>query len=103
MYKDSIRKVKIKKHNKNKLERNKEKGVTLIALVVTIVILLILAGLSISMLTGENGMITKTKEAKFATKIASYQEQISLYIANEKIIIKETVNKKRAKYLKSIK
>ena len=37
----------------------KEQGITLIALVVTIVVLLILAGVSISMLTGENGIVTQ--------------------------------------------
>ena len=41
----------------------KNKGITLIALVVTIVVLLILAGVSISMLTGENGIITQAQEA----------------------------------------
>ena len=47
--------------------KNKEKGITLIALVVTIVVLLILAGVSISMLTGENGIITQAQDAKLAT------------------------------------
>ena len=42
---------------------NKEKGITLIALVVTIVILLILAMVSISMLAGENGIINKEGDA----------------------------------------
>ncbi len=42
----------------------KNKGITLVALVVTIVILLILAGISINMVLGENGIITKAKKAK---------------------------------------
>ena len=37
-------------------QTNKQKGITLIALVVTIIVLLILAGVSISMLTGDNGI-----------------------------------------------
>ena len=37
----------------------KNKGITLIALVVTIIVLLILAGVSISMLTGENGILKR--------------------------------------------
>ena len=37
---------------------NRSKGITLIALVVTIIVLLILAGISISMLTGQNGILT---------------------------------------------
>ena len=44
--------------------RKQEKGITLIALVVTIVVLLILAAVSISMLGGENGIITQAIEAK---------------------------------------
>ena len=40
------------------------KGITLVALVVTIVIILMLAGVSINMVLGENGLITKKKEAK---------------------------------------
>ena len=40
------------------------KGITLIALVITIIVLLILAGVSIAMLTGGNGLLTKATEAK---------------------------------------
>ena len=55
-----------------------EIGITLIALVVTIVVLLILAGVSISMLTGENGIITQAQEAKLATERSSLKEQLQL-------------------------
>lgn len=48
----------------------KENGITLVALVVTIVVLLILAGISISMVLGNNGLITKAKEAKDAAENA---------------------------------
>ena len=55
---------------KKKEEKNKgkfdEKGITLIALVVTIVVLLILAGISINLVLGDNGIIKKAKEAKTA-------------------------------------
>ena len=44
-------------------QKNKETGITLIALVVTIIVLIILAGVSINMLVGENGIITKAQEA----------------------------------------
>lgn len=57
----------------------KRKGITLIALVVTIVVLLILAGISISMLTGENGILTNTSSAKIQTELANYKEQVDLY------------------------
>jgi len=42
----------------------KDKAITLIALVITIIILLILAGVAIATLTGENGLITRVKQAK---------------------------------------
>ena len=60
-----------------KLNR-KEKGITLIALVVTIVVLLILAGVNIAMLTGENGIIKQAQRAKDATEKASKEEQQTL-------------------------
>ena len=47
------------------------KGITLVALVVTIIILLILAGVSIATLTGDNGLLNRAKDAKIATEIAS--------------------------------
>ena len=45
----------------------KEKGITLISLVITIIILLILAGVTIATLTGNNGLLTKVGETKNAT------------------------------------
>ena len=44
------------------------KAITLIALIVTIIVLLILAGVSIATLTGDNGLLTKAQEAKEATE-----------------------------------
>ena len=44
--------------------RKNNRGITLIALVVTIIVLLILAGISISMLTGQNGILNRATEAK---------------------------------------
>ena len=49
---------------KTKLKNKKERGITLIALVVTIVVLLILAGVSISLVLNNNGVISKSKEAR---------------------------------------
>ena len=49
----------------NLKERKKQaKGITLIALVITIIVLLILAGVTIATLTGENGILTKAQNAK---------------------------------------
>ena len=53
-------------------------GITLIALVVTIVVLLILAGITISLVFGSNGVIKKAQEANENTKIAQVREQLEL-------------------------
>ena len=53
--------------------RNK-KGITLIALVITIIVLLILAGVTIATLTGENGILTKATESKERTTQATAEE-----------------------------
>ena len=58
------------------MKRNK--GITLIALVITIIVLLILAGITISMLSGENGILTKAAEAKTKTDKSSEEEQVKL-------------------------
>jgi len=60
------------------IEKNNKKGITLIALVITIIVLLILAGVSISMLTGDNALLNKTTEAKNKTKHANIYEQLQL-------------------------
>ncbi len=58
------------------MKRNK--GITLIALVVTVVVLLILAAISIGALMGENGTITKTQEAKKEHEIGEEREIVNL-------------------------
>ncbi len=59
-------------------QKNKEKGITLIALVVTIIVLIILAGVSISMLVGDNGIITQAQGAKEETEAKGDEEKIRL-------------------------
>ena len=54
------------------------KGITLIALVITIIILIILAGISISLLTGEDGIITKAKQGALNYQNAAVEEQVML-------------------------
>ena len=61
-----------KKGEKDKNMRNK--GITLIALVITIIVLLILAAVSIATLTGENGILTRATDAKEQTEIAEEKE-----------------------------
>lgn len=48
----------------------KQNGITLVALVITIIVLLILAGVSLSMVFNQNGIVTKAQEAKNAAKNA---------------------------------
>ena len=57
----------------------KNKGITLIALIITIIVLLILAGVSIAMLTGESGVITQAQKAKISTELSGYKEELELY------------------------
>ena len=63
------------------LGKTKEnKAITLIALVITIIVLLILAAVSIATLTGQNGILTKAGEAKTNTKKAEIEEQVRIAI-----------------------
>ena len=64
--------------NKFKSKNKKQEGITLIALVITIIVLLILAGVSIAMLTGENGILTQAQKAGEQTDIGEEKENISL-------------------------
>ena len=67
------------------MEKNyakKQRGITLIALVVTIVILLILAGISLNIVLGNNGIITKAQEAKIANNHSTVYEAMQLQYDN---------------------
>ena len=66
-------------------------GITLIALVVTIIVLLILAGISISMLTGQNGILNRAAEAKEKTEDANKEEQRKLAQAEALMSTEDTV------------
>ena len=57
-----------------KIRSQKENGITLIALVITIIVLLILAAISIATLIGENGILTKASDSKTQTQIAEIKE-----------------------------
>ena len=66
----------------NLKERVKSKnGITLIALVITIIVLLILAGVTIATLTGDNGILTKAQSAKTQNDKATAKEKVDLAIA----------------------
>ncbi len=57
-----------------------QRGITLIALVITIIVLLILAGVSIAMLTGENGILTRASQSADETAISAAKEAVALAI-----------------------
>ncbi len=67
-----------------KEELKKKAGITLIALVLTIIVLLILAGVSIATLTGENGILTRANKAGDANRAGTLQEQVDLWLLNQK-------------------
>ncbi len=67
--------------NKLKEQLKTNKGITLIALVITIIVLLILAGVTIATLTGDNGILTKAQSAKTQNDKATAKEKVDLAIA----------------------
>ena len=93
------------------MQKNKEKGITMITLVVTIIVLIILAGVSINMLVGDNGIITKAQQAKENIELAQVEEQTSLnqlyeemnqegiYIEDEESIRKDEMIKSLQEHL----
>ncbi|MCI8617291.1 MAG: hypothetical protein HFJ60_03465, partial [Clostridia bacterium] len=65
---------------KEKIE--KSRGITLVVLVVTIIIMLILIGITLSVLNGSS-LFGKADEASYKTRMAGYKEQVDLYVTNE--------------------
>ena len=76
-----------------KTKMKQMKGITLIALVITIIVLLILAGVSIAMLTGENGILTKATQAQNEHADATIKEAIGLAYNEYQIMINEPTGK----------
>ena len=62
------------------MKKLNQRGITLIALVITIIVLLILAGVSIAMLTGQNGILTQAQKAKTTTANKSAEEKVKLAV-----------------------
>ena len=80
-------KRKVKENQKGEKTRKILKnnlGITLIALVITIIVLLILAGVSIAILTGNNGILTQANEAKMKTEVAELQESLQIFKAGKR-------------------
>ena len=68
-----------------KKQKRTERGITLIALVVTIVVLLILAGVAIAMLRGQNGILSEAESAKEATENKGAEEKVGLAISAARV------------------
>jgi len=66
-----------------KKQKRNSSGITLIALVISIIIMLILAGVSINAIIGDNGVLTKAQTATFAQKIARYKEELEINIVGK--------------------
>ncbi len=74
-----------------------KKGITLIALVITIIVLLILAGVSISAIQGEDGIISSAQESVDKNKNEGIKEQIKLELNDKKIEKKEALTDEEIK------
>ena len=61
------------------MKQKKEKGVTLISIVITIIILLILAGVSIIYLQGDNSIVETATDAQIETELSELQEKLNRY------------------------
>ena len=68
----------LSKNNPIEKDQVKESGITLIALVIMIIVLLILAGVSIMALTGENGILENAKESHSKTTIEEEKDMIQM-------------------------
>ena len=77
--------MKMAKTQMNKIKFNQNIGITLIALVITIIILLILAGVAIASLTGENGLLNRAVGAKDATEKAEILDNVRVKILGKMV------------------
>ena len=57
---------------------NKQKGITLVSLVITIIVMLILAGVSLNMVMGDNSVLLQAQKSAFIQKMAGYKEELAL-------------------------
>ena len=93
--------------------KTREKGITLIALVITIIVLLLLAGVAIATLSGENGLFARAKQAKQTQTESEMKEKLNLSIQElqvEKLteatlddITQEWIDEKLSEYNPSVK
>ena len=99
-----------KRGNKNKVilkklkvdETERTKGITLMALIITLIVLLILVGISIAIFNGENGILTRASDAKIETVVATvkenlYLEQIEKVIDDKEVTPESLLAEKKVK------
>lgn len=79
--------------------KTNQKGITLIALVITIIVLLILAGVSIAMLTGDNGILTRANEAKVSQIEGQVREEVNLAVQAAKMYAEQKAVETATGYL----
>ena len=94
MYKTEKNKYLLRKNTVIKI-RKQAKGITLIALVVTIIVLLILAGVAISLTIGNNGIFTRAQVAVVRNENASVYEQLQFVVADYQLDSVTTGNKEK--------
>ena len=75
------------------MKRTNQKGITLIALIVTIIVLIIIAGISIATLTGDNGVLQQTNAARVTQIEGTAREQVELACSAVKLAIEEAATK----------
>ena len=88
-------------------KKRKNKGITLIALIITIVVLLILAGVTMSFVVGDNGVVTQAQKSKIRSDKESAEEEVKLEVAgshnDEGYLDFDLLNENLTKNLKGLK
>lgn len=77
---------------------NEKRGITLIALIITIIVLLILAGVSLNAIVGDNGIISNAQTSSLKTKFANYKEEMEINLVGE-ISQDDIIDLKKAKII----
>ena len=98
--------IHLKLQNNKKVQKLKEKGITLIALVVTIILLLILVGVTISQIAGSNGLFQRARQAVEKYKNAAEEEQIQIgmleqYVSDFSVVRETATSDVKFKILKT--
>ena len=62
-----------------------DKGLTMITLVITVIVMFIITAVAINSAVGENGVITKAKEAKITAELSAYKEQLQVFIDEQTV------------------